>query len=74
MKLLDVNEYAVTKLANRIMLLKHLVLETRDVKSCQIRHPEVRIRYLDTSEGLHRIMGAGHLPPSDICPPVKNGI
>ena len=28
MKLLDVNEYAVTKLANRIMLLKHLVLET----------------------------------------------
>ena len=28
MKLLDVNEFAVTKLANRIMLLKHLVLET----------------------------------------------
>ena len=28
MKLLDVNEYSVTKLANRIMLLKHLVLET----------------------------------------------
>ena len=28
MKLLDVNEYAVTKLANRIMLLKHLVRET----------------------------------------------
>ena len=28
MKLLDVNEYAVTKLANRIMLLKHLVLKT----------------------------------------------
>ena len=28
MKLLDVHEYAVTKLANRIMLLKHLVLET----------------------------------------------
>ena len=28
MKLLDVNEYAVTKLANRIMLLTHLVLET----------------------------------------------
>ena len=28
MKLLDVNEYAVTKLANRIMLLKDLVLET----------------------------------------------
>ena len=27
MKLLDVNEYAVSKLANRIMLLKHLVLE-----------------------------------------------
>ena len=28
---------------------------TRDVKSCQIRHPEVRIRYPDTSEGSHRI-------------------
>ena len=28
MKLLDVNEYADTKLANSIMLLKHLVLET----------------------------------------------
>ena len=31
MKLLDVNEYAVTKLANRIMLLKHLVLETAGI-------------------------------------------
>ena len=31
------------------------VLLTRDVKSCQIRHPEVRIRYPDTSEGSHRI-------------------
>ena len=28
MKLLDVDEYVVTKLVNRIMLLKHLVLET----------------------------------------------
>ena len=28
---------------------------TRVVKSCQIRHPEVRIRYPDTSEGSHRI-------------------
>ena len=28
---------------------------SRDVKSCQIRHPEVRIRYPDTSEGSHRI-------------------
>ena len=27
----------------------------RDVKSCQIRHPEVRIKYPDTSEGSHRI-------------------
>ena len=27
----------------------------RDVKSCQIRHPEVRIRYPDTSGGSHRI-------------------
>ena len=27
----------------------------RVVKSCQIRHPEVRIRYPDTSEGSHRI-------------------
>ena len=37
MKLLDVNEYAVTKLANRIMLLKHLVLETADKwPSCAI--------------------------------------
>ena len=31
MKLLDVNEYAVTKFANRIMLLKHLVLETAGI-------------------------------------------
>ena len=31
MKLLDVNEYAVTKLANRILLLKHLVLETAGI-------------------------------------------
>ena len=31
MKLLDVNWYAVTKLANRIMLLKHLVLETAGI-------------------------------------------
>ena len=31
MKLLDVNEYAVTKLANRIMLLKHIVLETAGI-------------------------------------------
>ena len=30
-------------------------ITTRDVKSCQIRHPEVRIRYPDTSEGSHRI-------------------
>ena len=28
---------------------------SRVVKSCQIRHPEVRIRYPDTSEGSHRI-------------------
>ena len=28
---------------------------TRDVKSCQIRHPEVRIRYPDTSERSHHI-------------------
>ena len=27
----------------------------RDVKSCKIRHPEVRIKYPDTSEGSHRI-------------------
>ena len=26
-----------------------------DVKSCQIRHPEVRIRYPDTSERSQRI-------------------
>ena len=32
-----------------------LMLPTRDVKSCQIRHPEVRIRYPDTSERSHRI-------------------
>ena len=31
MKLLDVNEYAVTKLANSIMLLKHQVLETAGI-------------------------------------------
>ena len=31
MNLLDVNEYAVTKLENSIMLLKHLVLETADI-------------------------------------------
>ena len=31
MKLLDVGENAVTKLAKRIMLLKHLVLETADI-------------------------------------------
>ena len=28
---------------------------TRDVKSCQIRHPEVQIRYPDTFERSHRI-------------------
>ena len=28
---------------------------TRVVKSCQIRHPEVQIRYPDTSEGSRRI-------------------
>ena len=33
MKLLDVNKYAVTKLANRIMLLKHLVLETAGIQA-----------------------------------------
>ena len=31
MKLLDVNVYAVTKLANRIMVLKHLVLEAAGI-------------------------------------------
>ena len=31
MKLLDVGENAVTKLAIGIMLLKHLVLETADI-------------------------------------------
>ena len=31
MKLLDVGENAVTKLAKEIMLLKHLVLETADI-------------------------------------------
>ena len=29
--------------------------KSRDVKSCQIRHPEVQIRYPDTSERSHRI-------------------
>ena len=33
----------------------HSSVFTRDVKSCQIRHPEVRMRYPDTSEGSHRI-------------------
>ena len=37
-----------------IYLFPALVL-SRDVKSCQIRHPEVRIRYPDTSERSHRM-------------------
>ena len=32
-----------------------ICMHIRVVKSCQIRHPEVRIRYPDTSEGSHRI-------------------
>ena len=31
MKLLAVNEYTVTKLANRMMVLKHLVLEIASI-------------------------------------------
>ena len=49
MKLLDVNEYAVTKLANRIMLLKHLVLETADKingPSCAISSMSPLLKYL----------------------------
>ena len=39
-----------------IYLLEHINhVRTRDVKSCQIRHPEIRIRYPATSEGSHRI-------------------
>ena len=30
-EILEVNEYAVTKLANMIMLLKHLVLQTAGI-------------------------------------------
>ena len=39
----EVIEVAEAKVINRV------------VKTCQIRHPEVRIRYPDTSEGSHRI-------------------
>ena len=34
---------------------KGVSLFCRDVKSCQIRHPKVRIRYPDTSGRSHRI-------------------
>ena len=40
---------------SRADINKLVNLNIRDVKSCQIRHPEVRIRYPDTSEGSHRI-------------------
>ena len=36
-------------------LLPLIDVRIRVVKSCQIRHPKVRIRYPDTSEGSHRI-------------------
>ena len=32
MKLLTVNEYAITKFVNRMMLLKHLVLDTASIR------------------------------------------
>ena len=50
MKLLDVNEYAVTKLANRIMLLKHLVLETAGIWSfmCYLLYVSTAEMFIET--------------------------
>ena len=47
---IDYTEHIILK--NRTWLS---FIITRVVKSCQIRHPEVRIRYPDTSEGSSRI-------------------
>ena len=37
------------------ILFFYIMVFSRDVKSCKIRHPDIRIRYPDTSECSHRI-------------------
>ena len=49
------NNYIVYSVREKTCTARDRFVYFRVVKSCQIRHPEVRIRYPDTSEGSHRI-------------------